>query len=255
MNKNEMINYVKEHSSGKVKIAFTDMDGILRGKYISTEKFLAVYENETSFCDVIFGWDAADVAYDNARFTGWHTGYPDCPAQIDTSTFRKIPWENDVPFFLGDFYDSDGNPSAICPRQLVKKVLADAETLGYTPSFSQEFEWYNFAETPQSVNDKQFKNLTPLLHLRLTSKNQRRTVASVATVAAPIRNAILPAGCRVFDLTTAACLRHLCRQPRNKFDFFSPSCLANGSNGETALDSARCRWTLAQLSERAHECG
>ena len=33
---------------------------------------------------------------------------------------------------------------------------------GYRPYFSQEFEWYNFAETPQSINDKQFKNLTPL---------------------------------------------------------------------------------------------
>ncbi len=157
-----MISFVKQHSSGKVKIAFTDMDGILRGKYISTEKFLSIYDATSSFCDVIFGWDAADVAYDNAKFTGWHTGYPDCPAQIDIATFRKIPWENDLPFFLGDFVDADGKPSAVCPRQLVKKVLADAEALGYTPSFSQEFEWYNFAETPQSINDKQFKNLTPL---------------------------------------------------------------------------------------------
>ncbi|HEX8315508.1 MAG TPA: glutamine synthetase, partial [Flavisolibacter sp.] len=41
-------------------------------------------------------------------------------------------------------------------------VLADAEALGYTPAFSQEFEWYNFAETPQSATDKQFRNLAPL---------------------------------------------------------------------------------------------
>ena len=33
---------------------------------------------------------------------------------------------------------------------------------GLSPLFSQEFEWYNFAETPQTANDKQFKNLTPL---------------------------------------------------------------------------------------------
>ena len=32
----------------------------------------------------------------------------------------------------------------------------------YTPVFSQEFEWYNFAETPQTANEKQFKNLIPL---------------------------------------------------------------------------------------------
>ena len=63
MDKNEIIRYVKEHPSGKVKIAFADIDGILRGKYISTEKFLSVCDGTTGFCDVVFGWDAADVAF------------------------------------------------------------------------------------------------------------------------------------------------------------------------------------------------
>jgi glutamine synthetase len=162
MNKNEVIQYIKDHPSGKVKLAFADIDGILRGKYISVEKFLSVCESTTGFCDVIFGWDANDLAYDNASFTGWHTGYPDCSAQIDLSTFRKIPWENDLPFFLGDFIDKDGKASSVCPRQLLKKILGDAKQQGYTPIFSQEFEWYNFAETPQSIQDKQFKNLSPL---------------------------------------------------------------------------------------------
>jgi len=162
MTKQEILQYVKEHPSGKVKIAFADIDGILRGKYIAREKFLSISENTTSFCDVIFGWDAGDVAYDNSRFTGWHTGYPDCPAQIDLNTFRKIPWEDDVPFFLGDFIDADGHASQVCPRQLLKKVLADAQAVGFQPVFSQEFEWFNFAETPQTAHDKSFRNLTPI---------------------------------------------------------------------------------------------
>ncbi len=162
MANNEIIQYVKDHPSGKVKIALTDIDGVLRGKYISTEKFLSVIESNTAFCDVIFGWDTADVAYDNSRFTGWHTGYPDSPAKIDLSTFRKIPWENDLPFFLGELIDKDNNPAYVCPRQLLKKVLGDAEQLGFKPFFSQEFEWFNFAETPQTANDKKFVNLTPL---------------------------------------------------------------------------------------------
>jgi glutamine synthetase len=158
----EIIQYVKDHPSGKVKIAFTDIDGVLRGKYISTEKFIAVVETGTGFCDVIFGWDAGDMVYDNTQFTGWHTGYPDSPARIDISTFRKIPWENDLPFFLGELIDKKEHPAYVCPRQLLKKVLNDAQQEGYIPYFSQEFEWFNFAETPQTVHDKQFKNLTPL---------------------------------------------------------------------------------------------
>lgn len=158
----EIIDAIKKAPAGKVKIAFADIDGVLRGKYLSTEKFLSVAESTTGFCDVIFGWDAGDVAYDNSRFTGWHTGYPDCPAQIDLNTFRYIPWENDVPFFLGDFINANGEGSPVCPRQLLKKVIRNAEAVGFAATLSQEFEWYNFAETPQSATAKDFKNLMPL---------------------------------------------------------------------------------------------
>ena len=39
MSSDKIIDYVQKHPSGKVKIAFTDIDGVLRGKYISAEKF------------------------------------------------------------------------------------------------------------------------------------------------------------------------------------------------------------------------
>jgi len=162
MNPSEILQYVKTHPAGKVKIAFSDMDGVLRGKYISAEKFLSVVEGHSGFCDVIFGWDMADVTYNNVSYTGWHTGYPDAAARIDLNSFRKIPWENDIPFFLGEMVDSNGKPLTICPRQLLKKVLQDAQDLGFNPCFSQEFEWYNFAETPQSAAEKNFRSLRPL---------------------------------------------------------------------------------------------
>lgn len=162
MNSKEIIQYIKDHPAGKVKIAFTDIDGILRGKYISTEKFLSIIKSGSGFCDVIFGWDAADAVYDNGQYTGRHTGYPDAPAKLDLSTFRKIPWENDVPFVLGDIVDAQGNPAYVCPRQLLRKVVNDAEKEGYLPYLSQEFEWFNFSETPQSAQDKKYKDLTPL---------------------------------------------------------------------------------------------
>ncbi len=157
-----IIDYVRNHPSGKVKIAYADMDGILRGKYISTEKFLSAADSGSAFCDVIFGWDANDVAYDNVKYTGWHTGYPDTPARLDLTTFRKIPWENNVPFFLGEIMDKKEQPSSVCPRQLVKKVVDDSLKAGFVPFFSQEFEWFNFAETPQSARSKNYKNMEPL---------------------------------------------------------------------------------------------
>ncbi len=162
MTKKEILQYVNEHPSGKVKLAVADIDGVLRGKYISAEKFSSVIEKGMSFCDVIFGWDSSDVLYEKSSVTGWHSGFPDNPAVLDINTFRKIPWENDTPFFLGELTVAAGGPSPVCPRQLLKKTLKEANEMGLAPTFAQEFEWYNFAETPQSANDKQFKNLTPL---------------------------------------------------------------------------------------------
>lgn len=158
----ESLQYIKDHPSGKVKLALTDIDGILRGKYISVEKFLSIIESESGFCDVVFGWDSGDVAYDNIEFTGWHTGYPDAPARIDPLTFRMIPWENDIPFFLGELLDEKGDASIVCPRQLLKKVCADLRRDGFSAFFSQEFEWFNFAETPASAHRKGYRDLEPI---------------------------------------------------------------------------------------------
>ena len=48
--------YEKEGVS-KVKIAFTDIDGVQRGKYLSIKKFREVATGRSGFCDCVFGWD------------------------------------------------------------------------------------------------------------------------------------------------------------------------------------------------------
>jgi len=82
---------LSEHSITKIKVGGFDIDGVLRGKYISRDKFDSAAETGLGFCDVIFGWDSSDALYDNVKVTGWHTGYPDALARIDLSTFRIIP--------------------------------------------------------------------------------------------------------------------------------------------------------------------
>src|SRR4051794_4819527 len=67
----------------RVKVGGFDVDGILRGKYLSLDKFWGAVEGGFGFCDVIFGWDIDDKLLDNTTVTGWHTAYPDTHAQID----------------------------------------------------------------------------------------------------------------------------------------------------------------------------
>src|SRR5271170_5893553 len=122
-NPTAVLDEIRKSEVQKVKVAITDVDGILRGKYLNKEKFLSAADSGFGFCNVVFGWDASDVCYDNADYTGWHTGFPDAQANIDLATHRQIPWENRQPFFLADFVNSDGSPLEICPRQLLKKVV------------------------------------------------------------------------------------------------------------------------------------
>lgn len=161
MTREEIIKAVKEHDSEQVKFAVADMDGILRGKSISKDKFIKSLDDNIGFCNVVFGWDANDAVYDNSKVTGWHTGYPDSLATIDLSTFRKIPWNNSIPFFLGDF-QNDEELSEVCPRSLLKRISAQCKELGFQPKFSNEYEWFNFRETPQSLKEKDYQNPTPL---------------------------------------------------------------------------------------------
>jgi glutamine synthetase len=141
---------VKRSGTGKVKVACSDIDGVLRGKYLHLDKFLGAVESGFGFCDVVFGWDSSDNCYDNASVTGWQHGFPDALARLDLDTHRNVPWDGGVPFFLGEFINADGSPYPVCPRQTLKRVLKRAEKLGVRPFCGVEFEWFNFAETPQS---------------------------------------------------------------------------------------------------------
>ena len=150
----EVLEEIHRSDAQKVKVAITDIDGILRGKYVHKDKFLSAAQTGFGFCNVVFGWDSSDVCYDDAKYTGWHSGYPDALARIDLGTYRKVPWDGDVPFFLADFEDGSGGPLGVCPRQLLKKVVARAESAGLSPACGMEYEWFNFKETPASLAEK-----------------------------------------------------------------------------------------------------
>lgn len=146
----------------RAKIGGFDLDGVLRGKYVSLEKLRSALDKGFGFCDVIFGWDIGDILYDNSRVTGWHTGYPDAHAVLDPNTLRTIPWEPGVAAMLADFRDHAGGPHPACPRSLLKRVVEHAERLGFDAMVGSEFEFFLFQETRDSLVQKDFKQLVPL---------------------------------------------------------------------------------------------
>ncbi|MEE4661652.1 MAG: glutamine synthetase, partial [Halieaceae bacterium] len=153
--------FIQEYNIQNVKLAVTDLDGVLRGKYVSAKKFLSALDKGFGFCDVIFGWDSADELYANDSYTGWQRAFPDAWAQIDPSSCRALPLESaNCALFLADF---TGHPAAeVCPRSVLKRVLERGRELGYSARVAAEFEFFLFDETPDSIREKGYRNLQPM---------------------------------------------------------------------------------------------
>ncbi len=159
MTAEQVRDYIAANDIEYVKVGVFDIDGILRGKYMHRDKFLSALAKGFGFCDVVLGWDSSDQLYDQATFTGWHTAYPDAPVRLLPETARALPFEDKTLLLLCEF---DSHAEAICPRGILRRVLARANDLGYRLKSSFEFEFFLFEETPHSVREKRYRDMKPI---------------------------------------------------------------------------------------------
>lgn len=150
---------MKQAIPSHVKIGITDINGVLRSKYLSKDKFDKALTSGFGFCDVIVGSDINDELIDKLHYTGWHTGYPDALINIIEDSAVCLPLEDNRLFYLCEFAPNNAH---FCPRQTLKAINEKAYQLGLMAMGGMEFEFTLFDETPNSIHEKQFKNLTPL---------------------------------------------------------------------------------------------
>ncbi len=150
---------VDERKLSHVKVGVFDVDGIMRGKYMSRDKFFGALDKGFGFCDVVLGWDSYDQLYDNVDFTGWHTGYPDAPVRILPTSCRELPLEENMLFFLGEFAE---HAEALCPRAVLRRICDKAAEMGFLINAGFEYEFFVFDETPHSVREKHYRDLVPM---------------------------------------------------------------------------------------------
>ncbi|KAI0995276.1 Type-1 glutamine synthetase 2 [Podosphaera aphanis] len=140
-------------SDTKVKVAGVDADGVLRGKLMSKTKFLNIAEKGFGFCSVIFGWDMHDKPYSNElSVSNAENGYRDLLAYPDLSSFRRVPWENNIPFFLLSFVIPEtGRPVSVCPRGLLKSTVDKLKASNLTVMAGVEYEFSQF-KVPSKIS-------------------------------------------------------------------------------------------------------
>ena len=150
---------IEERGLTSVKVGLFDNDGVMRGKYMSRDKFLSSLDGGFAFCDVVLGWDVKDQLYDNVTYTGWHTGYPDAQVRILPHTCREIPFEDGMLLFIAEFA---GKAETVCPRATLRRVIERAADMGFEAFSALEYEFFLFDETPESIREKNFTNLKPM---------------------------------------------------------------------------------------------
>lgn len=58
------------------------------------------------------------------------------------TTYRRIPWEDNVPFFLVSFFDPEKTeePLSVCPRMTVERAMKGARERGWECMAGVEYE-------------------------------------------------------------------------------------------------------------------
>ena len=152
----------RERGVRQVMLGLADIDGVLRGKYVSLAKFASLLHKGGGFCDCVFGWDLDDQLYDSGPEapTGWHTGFPDARYRLVVASERALP--DGTPYFIGEFVgQADAEAHPVCPRAVLRRVLARAAEAGLAAKAGFEYELFVFRETPASARAKGYRDLAP----------------------------------------------------------------------------------------------
>ena len=123
-----------------VRLWFTDVLGFLKSVAIAPP------ELENAFVEGI-GFDGSAIE-GFARVTE-----SDMLAKPDPSTFSVLPWRTVKPGAARIFCDiamPDGSPSPADPRNVLKRILDKAASMGYTCYTHPEIEFFLFKEAPET---------------------------------------------------------------------------------------------------------
>lgn len=139
---NELRDYIAEHKIHTVELGFADINGILRGKRLPVRHFLKNIENGTALAKAPFAWDVQCGVYPDIEIANFDNGFPDMVAKPILSTFRRVPWREGSAFVLCDVFEEEGGPLEVAPREVLKRILARANDLGFRPLIGSELEFY-----------------------------------------------------------------------------------------------------------------
>lgn len=134
LTKKDILQQVKDLNVRFIRLQFTDIFGVLKNVAITSEQLEKALDGELMF--------------DGSSINGFvRIEESDMYLRPDPSTFAIFPWrpsDGAVARLICDVYNPDGTPFSGCPRGVLKKVLAEAEDMGYKMYAGPEAEFFLF---------------------------------------------------------------------------------------------------------------
>jgi glutamine synthetase len=129
-----------------VRLLYTDLHGVARGKDIPLRHFGDICHEGANFCAAVMGTDLA-----HTPVVGGEIGYVDFAVRPDLATVRRVPWQPELAWCLGEAWALDGSdhwPS--CPRALLERVVSQYAERGLAPVVAPELEFFLAVRDPEA---------------------------------------------------------------------------------------------------------
>ncbi len=98
---------------------------------------------------------------DGYEMSSWERGYGDFALHGDTSTLRRVPWNEGTALVTADLAWHDGTPVAASPRQVLRHQLDRLTERGWTAYAGTELEFIVFDDSYEDAWDRGYRGLTP----------------------------------------------------------------------------------------------
>jgi glutamine synthetase len=123
-----------------VLLGIPDVNGSIRGKALRPDAFDSAVKHGTVMTDLILGLDPVDTPIADYERFGIRTGAADLIVRPDAETLRDLAWRPGWRVCLATPSWPDGSPCHFATREVLRRVLADAEDLGYEVMSAIEYE-------------------------------------------------------------------------------------------------------------------
>ncbi|HEY1479815.1 MAG TPA: glutamine synthetase family protein [Gaiellales bacterium] len=138
MASHEAIEALRVAGIRSVRLQFSDLHGIVRGREFPIGDFAEVAEEGAAFVEAVM---TVDLRHNIV--SGFAEGFRDLLARPDLDTLATLPWAPDTAICLCDLEDTGTHePSGLDPRAALRRAIAGFRELELEPVLGPELEFY-----------------------------------------------------------------------------------------------------------------